>query len=72
MEKRICHPPKFWNSRVNQRQFFEHIGERIGIKAPADWGEVTSRQFLKYGGSSLLGKHGNLRVALKEAFPGTF
>jgi phage anti-repressor protein len=62
----------FWNSKQNQRKFFEEIANKFGIKKNEDWGKLTHQQILESGGSSILTKKykGKLHLALKEVFPG--
>lgn len=62
----------FWACKGNQRQFLQSVAERLSIKKPDDWGRVSKREFIKYGGGTLLNYYnGSLRTALENVFTGS-
>jgi len=59
------------SSLEKQRNFFEQIGQRLGIKLPSDWYNVKFNMLDKYGGRNFLQQHfgGSLASALCNVYP---
>lgn len=67
-------PKLHWNSKENQRNFFEGLKLRFQIKEPHDWGKVTVRDVNANGGLSLLNHYfnGSLFEGLQSTYPGNY
>jgi hypothetical protein len=66
----IRKPKGHWNDILNQRIFLDQLAEKLKVKKPEDWYNVTVNTVLQHGGSfvktnyntSLVrGKEGNIR-----------
>jgi hypothetical protein len=46
--------PGFWNDRINRKEFMDWFGSQLGYKILDDWYNITTVDFVKNGGGSLL------------------
>lgn len=59
-----------WAVEENRRKLLEEIGSRQGVKETYDWLFVSRAEFVREGGSGLLGRYGgSLQRLLRENFP---
>lgn len=65
-------PHGYWNSKQNQRTFFESLATKLNIQRPHQWGRVTKRDLLQAGGGRLLNRYGSIRKALQSIFPSKY
>ena len=42
-------PLHYWKSLENRRNFFDKIGNDLGVKKKNDWGKITIKQVKKLG-----------------------
>jgi hypothetical protein len=47
-------PPNYWEDSQNRRNYFNWLGNLLGIKKPSDWYSITSDQIIQNGGKELL------------------
>lgn len=56
--------------RINdQRQFFQKLAIKLNIKEPNEWGKVTSKVVINYGGGWILRRHSSVFQSLVFLFP---
>jgi hypothetical protein len=46
----------FWESKSNQRSYFDWLGKQIGILKMDDWYDKSSQDVIRHGGRTLLNK----------------
>lgn len=62
----------YWQSKQNQKIFFETLAKKLSIAQPSDWGRITVSKIREHGGGSVLSIYDNsLRRALKVIFKGS-
>lgn len=67
------HPRGYWEIESNKKNFLEKMKVVFKIKNPKDWGYVTTKEFRKAGGESLLSHYNNsLFSCLKHCYEGLF
>mmetsp|Transcript_9533 Transcript_9533/g.13130 ORF Transcript_9533/g.13130 Transcript_9533/m.13130 type:complete len:363 (+) Transcript_9533:2-1090(+) len=61
----------FWNKVENQRNFFDWLGNELGVKELDDWYRVSNlKTIINHGGYFVIEKHhGSPLEALKAAYP---
>jgi hypothetical protein len=52
-------PQQFWNSKANQREFFDYVGKLLGVEKLEDWIKVSKEQIEKLGGREMLRRYRN-------------
>ena len=63
-------PKHHWESRYNQRKFFDSIKEPLKLKDFEDWYKVKNTDVVKLGGKAILEHYGNsLCKALTAVYP---
>ncbi len=63
-------PKGYWNSKQNQRKFFDWLAQQLQIRSPNDWYTVRPEQISKYGGMKVTRLYaGSLIRALAEVYP---
>ena len=64
-------PKGYWDSGLNQRKYFDHTAQDLGLGKFEDWYSVSGLDIRKMGGKVLLNRHfeGSLNKALPEVFP---
>ena len=50
-------PSGYWNEVKEHRKFLDWVGEQMGLRNKSDWYNVTEKDIVRYGGSSLLSKY---------------
>ncbi|MBN4050257.1 hypothetical protein JYT28_00715 [Desulfobulbus sp. AH-315-M07] len=62
-------PLKWWDSHENQRKYLRWLGKQLGYKKPADWYQITARDFAKNHGATLVSaKYGGSPSAVVIAY----
>lgn len=58
----------------NRKQFLEEVKTKFQIKKPSDWGKLSTQQFIKAGGATLLTKYydDSLFKCLQSVYDGIF
>jgi hypothetical protein len=51
-------PNGYWTSLATQRQFFDQLALKLGIKKQEDWYKITREQVEANGGRGLLNRYG--------------
>lgn len=59
-------PRNHWNDILNQRKFFDSVGNKLGVKSYSDWYNIRNEDIKMQGGAGLL-KH--YKDSLSEALP---
>lgn len=61
----------FWNDKANQRRFCDWIATQLSIKKDSDWLNVTTADFLKHGGYTLVNNlyDGSVIALVKSVYP---
>ena len=60
----------FWACKVNQKNFLESLGKKLGFRSLEDWKTIKWTQFRQNGGNSLLNHYNsNLALLLKSIYP---
>jgi hypothetical protein len=63
-------PNDYWKKKENVLEFFHWLGEKLGIKQPVQWTNISKKEIEFYGGTSLLANFGNSHIkALQFVYP---
>lgn len=68
--KAIAHPPRYWESATNRREFMDELWKELRIESPKDWSSVTTKDILSHGGNSLLKQFKTIPKLLNAIYPG--
>jgi len=58
----------YWDSLERRRAFFGRLAEKKGVRTAKDWASVTTADILEEGGGGLLGRYGNIHLALADIY----
>lgn len=61
-------PKGYWLQRANRRLFLEDVARHMGIQSPEDWGKVSSKDIVRFGGASLLRRFSSPLAAAIDSF----
>lgn len=63
----------FWKNPQNHRVYLDELGKRLGVRAPKDWGNITYKTIIHYGGGGLFSNHnsGSMFNLMKNVYPGS-
>ena len=60
----------YWQAKNNRRKFFEELNTKLGLNNISNWKNVTTKDIIRNGGSSLIHRYSNnLFRALEDTFP---
>jgi len=63
-------PRDFWQDRENHRRYMNWLEEQLDIKEPADWYQITNRDFTRHkGGAFLLRYNSTISAAVMAHHP---
>lgn len=62
-------PKGLWENEENVLQYLQWAGERLGVKSPQDWLNVSPKRLVELDGTSLLTKYGGMLGLLRKFFP---
>lgn len=59
----------FWKDKENHKKFLDHIYELKNFQSLDDWNEISTREFCKWGGYSILRNYSNMIDMLSFHYP---
>lgn len=62
-------PRNYWKSKKNQKDFFDSMVKQFNIEDYKDWYGISSRDFIKEGGSPILNYYDSFFHALQALYP---
>jgi hypothetical protein len=63
-------PNRHWDDFSKQREFFDQLAEKLGIKTYSDWNAFRYTDIVKHKGGSILAQYrGSLSKALETLYP---
>ena len=62
-------PRNFWADEVNVQDFLRWVAAKCGVAKWEDWYNVSTLEFQRLGGATLLSKYGGMCAVLKKMLP---